>query len=53
MVTPAVKRQAVTTLRNDYDVSARRAQRVVGLSRGTAHYKSRKNDDALREANCV
>jgi putative transposase len=29
-------------------VSARRAQRVVGLSRGTAHYKTRRNDDALR-----
>ncbi len=33
-----------------FDVSARRAQRVVGLSRSTAHYKSKRDDDALREA---
>lgn len=30
-------------------MSARRAQRLVGLSRGTAHYRSRRNDNALRQ----
>lgn len=33
-----------------FAVSARRAQRVVGLSRGTAHYTSRRDDGAMREA---
>jgi len=33
-----------------FQVSARRAQRLVGLSRGTAHYTSKRNDDALRAA---
>jgi putative transposase len=50
MVTPAAKRQAVKTLQDDYEVSARRAQTVVGLSRGTAHYQPHRNDEALREA---
>jgi putative transposase len=40
----------VTKLQNLFAVSARRAQRLVGLSRGTAHYKSKRNDDALRAA---
>jgi len=40
----------VTKLQELFSVSARRAQRVVGLSRGTAHYKSKRNDDALRGA---
>lgn len=30
-------------------MSARRAMRIVGLSRGTAHYRSCRNDDVLRE----
>jgi putative transposase len=33
-----------------FGVSSRRAGRIVGLSRGTAHYKSKRNDDALRKA---
>ena len=45
-----MKRQAVETLQTDYEVSERRAQRVVGLSRGTAHYRSKRNDTGLREA---
>jgi putative transposase len=45
-----MKRQAVQNLQKGYAVSERRAQRVVGLSRGTAHYRSRRNDSGLREA---
>ena len=45
-----MKRQAVKTLQADYEVSERRAQRLVGLSRGTAHYRSSRNDTGLREA---
>jgi len=33
-----------------FAISGRRAQRIVGLSRGTAHYKSKRNDEALRVA---
>lgn len=40
----------MTKLQKLFDVSARHAQRIVGLSRGTAHYKSKRNDDALRGA---
>lgn len=40
----------MTKLQDLFDVSARRAQRIVGISRGTAHYKSKRNDDALRSA---
>jgi putative transposase len=50
MVTPAAKRQAVTILQTGHSISARRAQRVVGLSRGTAHYRSKRDDKDLREA---
>jgi putative transposase len=50
VVTPVAKRQAVKTLQERHGVSGRRAQRVVGLSRGTAHYRSRRDDAALREA---
>ena len=32
-----------------FQVSARRAQVIAGLSRGTAYYKTRRRDDALRE----
>lgn len=40
----------MSKLQKLFSVSARRAQRVVGLSHGTAHYKSKRNDNALREA---
>jgi putative transposase len=49
-VKPAVKKQAIKILVEAHDVSERRAQRIVGLSRGTAHYKSKRCDEALRAA---
>jgi putative transposase len=36
-------------LQEVFAVSARHAQRVVGLSRGTAHYASKRDDGVLRE----
>jgi len=51
MVKPALKKQAVKVLQETYSISGRRAQRLVGLSRGTAYYRSRrKDDDMLRAA---
>lgn len=50
MVAPAMKRQAVETLQTNYDVSERRAQRLVDISRGTACYRSQRDDSRLREA---
>ena len=47
---PAAKKQAVEKLQNTFKVSARRAQSVVGLSRGTAHYRTKRDDAALRDA---
>lgn len=50
MVTPAVKRQAVAHLCKAYEVSQRRACRVVGCERMTVRYRSRRPDDPkLRE----
>jgi putative transposase len=49
-VRPAAKKQAIKILVEKHDVSERRAQQIVGLSRGTAHYKTKRNDDALRIA---
>ena len=37
-------------MQEKYIISERRAQRIVGLSRGTAYYQSKRNDDELREA---
>ena len=37
-------------LQSLFAVSSRRAQRIVDLSRGTAHYTPRRNDGTLREA---
>lgn len=50
MVTPAVKRQAVAHLCKVYEVSQRRACRVIGCERMTVRYRSRRPDDPrLRE----
>jgi putative transposase len=50
MVTPAVKRQAVTHLCGAYEVSQRRACRVIRADRKMVRYKSIRPDDvALRQ----
>jgi putative transposase len=50
MVTPAAKREAVAHLRSAFDLSERRACRVIGCVRMTARYRCRRPDDAgLRE----
>jgi len=50
MVTPAVKREAVAHLKEDYEMSERRACRIIGCDRMTVRYESRRPDDPhLRE----
>jgi putative transposase len=51
MVTATQRRQVVTHLRAAFDVSARRACRLVGLSRARWHYRSRRppRDGPVRE----
>jgi putative transposase len=50
MVTPAAEREAVAHLRFAFDMSERRACRVVGCVRMTVRYRSRKPDDAQLRA---
>src|SRR5262249_62162015 len=50
MVTPAAKREAVAHLRSAFDMSERRACRVVGCVRMTARYRSRRADDVQLRA---
>lgn len=47
MVTPAVEREAVACLTQDYEVSQRRACQVVGCCRMTIRYASVRPDDAM------
>jgi putative transposase len=50
MVTPAAKREAVAHLRSAFNMSERRACRVIGCVRMTIRYHCRRPDDArLRE----
>lgn len=50
MVTPAVKREAIAHLKTAYEMSERRACRVVGVERMTVRYRSRRPDSRkLRE----
>ena len=50
MVTPAVRREAVTQLRVGFEVSERRACGLVGLGRSTCRYQTRRAEwPALRE----
>ena len=46
MVTPAAKREAVSYLRKEYEVSERRACRTTGTDRSSVRYRSIKPDDA-------
>jgi putative transposase len=46
MVTPAAKREAVAHLRSAFDMSERRACRIIGCARMTVRYHSRRPDDA-------
>jgi len=45
MVTPAVKREAVAHLRDHFQVSERRACKVIGADRRMVRYRSRRPDD--------
>jgi putative transposase len=50
MVTPVARRGAVAHLRQSYDVSQRRACRVIGADRTSIRYRSRRPDDAAARA---
>ena len=51
MVTPGAKRDAVTHLCKEHEVSQRRACSVLGVDRSSVRYRSVRPDDAeLREA---
>src|SRR5262249_5400363 len=45
LVTPAARREAVTSLRERYPFSERRACRVVGIGRTSAGYRRRRRGD--------
>ena len=47
MVTPAVRREAVADLTQDYEVSQRRACKVLGAARSVVRYHQRRADDAV------
>jgi putative transposase len=50
MVTPVAKREAVAHLKHEYEMSERRACKVIGCDRMTVRYRSRRPDDVvLRE----
>ena len=46
MVTPAAKREAVAHLCSGFEMSERRACRVIGCARMSMRYRSRRPDDA-------
>ena len=46
MVTPAAKREAVAHLRTAFDMSERRACKIIGCVRTTMRYRSRRSADA-------
>ena len=50
MVTPAAHREAAAYLRSTYQMSERRACRVIGADRASVRYQAtRPDDDDLRE----
>jgi putative transposase len=50
MVTPVARREAVTHLRTTFEVSERRACKVLGTDRTSVRYRGRRADDALVRA---
>src|SRR6266516_308545 len=50
MVTPAVRREAVTQLRVGFEVSERRACGALGVDRSSVCYRSSRPDDAVARA---
>ena len=50
MVTPAARREAVAHLRTRFEVSERRACKVLGADRTSVRYRGRRADDALVRA---
>src|SRR5438034_10242552 len=50
MVTPAVRREAVTQLRVGFEVSERRACGALGVDRSSVRYRSSRPDDAIARA---
>ena len=50
MVTPAAKREAVAHLCSAFDMSERRACKIIGCVRMTVRYRSRRPDDAKLRA---
>jgi putative transposase len=47
MVTPAARREAVAHLRTTFEVSERRACKVLGADRTSVRYRGRRADDAV------
>jgi len=50
MVTPAARREAVAHLRTSFEVSERRACKVLGTDRTLVRYRCRRADDAIVRA---
>lgn len=46
MVTPAARREAAAHLGDAFEVSQRRACRVIGVDRTSVRYRGRRPDDA-------
>lgn len=50
MVKPSGQREIVNFIREKYNLSERKSCLIIGISRRSYRYKSRKNDDELIEA---
>lgn len=47
MVTPAARREAAAHLRSAYEMSERRACRVLGVDRASVRYQAARPDDGV------
>jgi hypothetical protein len=47
MVTPAARREAIVHLRTSFEVSERRACKVLGADRTSVRYRGQRADDAI------